>query len=107
MVGVAGFVACLLVGMVLIDCCQQMTLGLQALLGLVFFVEVVHHHDCILLLVRQLCLTLQIVVVGCCTLVGIGVVQWFGRFAGGHMQWCVELPLPPHHGSSSSWPFGL
>jgi hypothetical protein len=84
MVGAADFVACLLVCMELIDCLQRMALGLGFYSSLIH-IEVVHHHDCILLLLCKLCLILQIVVVGCCTLVGIGVAPWFGRFAGGHM----------------------
>ena len=52
----------------------------------------------LILLIHQLCLVLQIVVVGPCTLIDIGVVPWFGKFSGGHMQWRVGLLLPLRHG---------
>ena len=99
------FVVCLLVHMALIDCLQRMALVCQCRHSL-FRSRAVRCRSHIVLLALQRRLVLQIVVVGYCTLIGIGVVLGVSRLVGGHLWRCVGLPAPPHCDSLSSWPFG-
>ena len=97
-------VACLPVRMSLIDCLQHIALVCRCChvlfhVGVVRYCGHIHLRGHILLRILQRCLVLQIVVVGCCTPVGIGVVSGAGRLVGGQVRRFVWF-------KTSSLPFG-